>query len=798
MPARGPNVYLEPEFKTDVTSAEEERVSFDGHDATTGIKRRRINGYETGLTAGNPHNAGRRRSLLTDDRLNDRGHRNLSSGVIPSTAGSTKRRIAMFVDESDSEEEGGNNLSREDTRASVKSDKSFRLSDNTQYNLEPKSIERNTQVVLPVDEDSTHTKFEGMESPDSFEDPEDDEPEDEELRRARWLEERGLVDVGGENGNRIGDSPEREPEDVVSCPICNYSLKGMAYAESATHVNDCLDGNSSSKPQEDEIMAAENSLSHISSTQVTTNTVKSSSINSGAQSRVVFRTAKPPQKDPATAVAPLQHVNSAFGRLMTGHAEDSAWKTAAAAEIASRGKPSYERTCPFYKILPGMSICVDAFRYGAVEGCMAYFLSHFHCDHYIGLTSTWCHGPIYCSRVTANLVKQQLRVDSKWVVPLEWEKETEVPLTGGVRVTMISANHCPGSSLFLFEQLRCSGSLSRQHRVLHCGDFRACREHLEHPLLRPDVQDVITGKTRQQQIDVCYLDTTYLNPKFAFPSQESVIQACADRCLSMNSLTSLSDQSLTSPSAPNGTRGMVSYMKGHSGSTKIKSGPRSALPPHQGPLNAFTALSSKPSQPRLLVVVGTYSIGKERICIGIARALKSKIYAPPAKMRICSALEDSQLNSLLTSNPREAQVHMTPLFEIRGDTLEEYLGSYSDTFTHVIGFRPTGWSYRPPGSRFIESPAVSTVLHGDNWKSAFREGDLMPQRGSTKVAVCYGVPYSEHSSFRELSAFVVGLRIVKVVPTVNVGSAKSRERMKIWVERWMAERKKGIFDPKHF
>src|SRR5204863_7310532 len=114
--------------------------------------------------------------------------------------------------------------------------------------------------------------------------------------------------------------------------------------------------------------------------------------------------------------------SSAFLKLMSGNAEDSAWAAAAANEEASRGKQAYERTCPFYKILPGFSICVDAFRYGAVEGCNAYFFSHFHSDHYIGLTSSWRHGRIYCSRITGNLVRQQLRVDPRWVVDMEFEE----------------------------------------------------------------------------------------------------------------------------------------------------------------------------------------------------------------------------------------------------------------------------------------------------------------------------------------------------------------------------------------
>ena len=39
--------------------------------------------------------------------------------------------------------------------------------------------------------------------------------------------------------------------------------------------------------------------------------------------------------------------------------------------------------------------------------------------------------------------------------------------------------------------------------------------------------------------------------------------------------------------------------------------------------------------------------------------------------------------------------------------------------------------------------------------------------------------------------FVCALRIEKVVPTVNVGNAAGRAKMKAWIERWMAERRKN-------
>jgi DNA cross-link repair 1A protein len=373
-------------------------------------------------------------------------------------------------------------------------------------------------------------------------------------------------------------------------------------------------------------------------------------------------------------------------------------------------------------------------------------------------------------------VRQQLKVDPKWLVDLEFEKKTEVPDTGGVQVTMMEANHCPGSSIFLFEKVS-SGPSGRIHRVLHCGDFRASPQHVRHPLLRPDVVDPKTGKSWQQRIDACYLDTTYLSPKYAFPRQSDVISACAELCVRI-------DQ---------GQYDSLGYMPFQTGSTN----PVSKNPISKFLSSATDALKSS-TQPgpkgRLLVVIGTYSIGKERICLAIARALKSKIFATAAKQRVCACLEDPELSSLLTEDPLEAQVHMQTLFEIRAETLADYLDSMKPHFTRVVGFRPTGWTYRPPAGRTLENPPVATVLHSAHWQTPFSVRDLTPQRGSTRESACFGVPYSEHSSFRELTMFCCALRIGRVIPTVNVGSAKSRERMKSWFDKWEAEkRKSGLY-----
>jgi DNA cross-link repair 1A protein len=518
--------------------------------------------------------------------------------------------------------------------------------------------------------------FEGFDDLEDF--PEDDEFVDgEEFVERKWMEEQARLEAA-ENGFADGypgdgfadeglESGIPQEEVTACCPICQGKFGGLTSDQASKHVNACLDGNPISIPSIVKVEAA-----------------KTKMMPPGAGSRFSRAAiARPAQANPfefgSTDTAP----SSAFSKLMSSHAEDVAWANAAAAEQAARGKPAYQRTCPFYKILPGFYICVDAFRYGAVQGCNAYFLSHFHSDHYVGLTSSWCHGPIYCSKVTANLVKQQLRVDPKWVVPLEFETKIEVPGTEGVAVTMIPANHCPGSSLFLFEKVVGKGSNPKVQRVLHCGDFRACPAHIAHPLLMPDIVDSITGKTKQQKIDVCYLDTTYLNPRYAFPSQEDVIKACADMCVSLKKEKAEENDAWEVVKKERAGIGMAKFI-----GTTIKSEDSIAM-----------EVGSTKTRGRLLVICGTYSIGKERICMRIARALDCKIWAPPGKQRICAALEDPELMSRMTDDPREAQIHMQMLMEIRAETLQDYLNGYKPHFSRVVGFRPSGWNYRPPNSR---------------------------------------------------------------------------------------------------
>jgi DNA cross-link repair 1A protein len=311
------------------------------------------------------------------------------------------------------------------------------------------------------------------------------------------------------------------------------------------------------------------------------------------------------------------------------------------------------RKCPFYKRIEGTALTVDAFSYGAIDGCRAYILSHFHADHYGGLTRAF-KGRIYCSAITARLVTQRLGVPAEQITVLPMEGASMVE---GVRVTPIDANHCPGAVVFLFE-------LPSGRRILHTGDFRACEAHWAHPLL--------VGRP----LHTVYLDTTYCKESHTFPSQKAVLNFAASLALSK----------------------------------RLKFG-------------------------RLLVVVGSYTIGKERVFRAVAEALGSRIWAHAEKRRVLLALHDEELERQLTTDASEADVHVTTMSSVRLDALVEYAKrpGVAAKYDRILGLRPTGWSHNQ------SLPALSHIK---------------PQRkGNVEV---YGVPYSEHSSYDELKRCVVG------------------------------------------
>lgn len=459
---------------------------------------------------------------------------------------------------------------------------------------------------------------------------------------------------------------------LFPCPLCQRSY---ASSEIDRHVNACLDA--SSVPTHDE------------------NTGKSAFAVHTEESRTVL--------------------TSEWAAIMPGQPTKAA-----------------KKRVPFYKILEGMPLSVDAFRYGRIDGCEGYFLTHFHSDHYAGLSSRWEHGPIYCSEETARLVHKRLKVAREWIRPLPMNVPQLLPRTGGVRVTCMDANHCPGACLFLFEGprtvpvTRSGPAASQEVRYLHCGDFRACPAQTAHPAL-------------EKQVDIVYLDTTYLHPQYNFPPQAQVIKACVDVLLHPPRRPTLAD---------------------------LWHGPAECEP--QAPL----------------VIVGTYSLGKERLVKQLARSLHTSVYCAQAhRHEILLELDDAELHRMLTRQPLEARVHVVSLQWISHESVASYVQALQKRgmrITQTTAFRPTGWTFQRTSASLAPTRQIEALLQASR-PPDFRASALTSMAPSTAAVRIVNVPYSEHSSFYELLSFLLTLHPARVVPTVNVGSAVSRQRMQAWL-----------------
>lgn len=280
---------------------------------------------------------------------------------------------------------------------------------------------------------------------------------------------------------------------------------------------------------------------------------------------------------------------------------------------------------------------------------VAYFLSHFHSDHYTGLSESWCNGLIYCSVATASLLTDELRVPENYVVPLALNNTyifslqsatctAEVPeLLSSSRVQailrsspfdyyavrLIPANHCPGSVMLVFHAPQLFGL------VLHTGDFRfngsalcwrdaiandatpqwmpaSCQATEECGNLTPPqapfyeefigdnaaLQDVLQSTA----VDILFLDNTFCSPAFQFPTQwqstQTVVEVLRSSFLSAAAAQASPDPQQSSSAASKGNR---------------------------------------PSRVvQIAVLIGAYTIGKERVALAVQEAFQRRNTATPA------------------------------------------------------------------------------------------------------------------------------------------------------------------------
>ncbi|CDJ27154.1 DNA cross-link repair protein, putative [Eimeria mitis] len=120
-----------------------------------------------------------------------------------------------------------------------------------------------------------------------------------------------------------------------------------------------------------------------------------------------------------------------------------------------------------------------------------FFLSHFHADHYGGLTRNWKRGPIWCSSVTGNLVERVLGVPSYFIMRLPIGRRVKIK---EIFVTLIDANHCPGKEKIALHLARhCNLRIfisPQRRRVFSCLEFP------------PEDSALFTEKADEAQVDL--------------------------------------------------------------------------------------------------------------------------------------------------------------------------------------------------------------------------------------------------------------------------------------------------------
>ncbi|XP_067126529.1 uncharacterized protein [Centruroides vittatus] len=228
---------------------------------------------------------------------------------------------------------------------------------------------------------------------------------------------------------------------------------------------------------------------------------------------------------------------------------------------------------------------------------------------------------------------------------------------------------------------------------LHTGDFRATDKMEKYPLL-------LKGS-----IDEIYLDTTYCDPFYNFPSQDDVL---------------LYVQSLVIDKATNNSS--------------------------------------------LLIVCGSYTVGKEKVFKTVAAALECKIWVSASKRKVLQCLDDDFINNHLVSSAQDAKVHVLPMMQLNAKGLYQHLEKFQGKFSEILALKPTGWEFN--------SQLQNKNLH-----------NIRPKLlGSITI---YGIPYSEHSSFEELKQFVQFLKPKRVIPTVNCSNKAKREEMNLLFSKWL-------------
>lgn len=132
--------------------------------------------------------------------------------------------------------------------------------------------------------------------------------------------------------------------------------------------------------------------------------------------------------------------------------------------------------------------------------------------------------------------------------------------------------------------------------ILHTGDFRAS----------PDMEEY--AELWNNQVDMIYLDTTYLSTKYEFQTQSDSIALINQYC-------------------------------------------------HE-------FINSKEIAGNYLILCGAYKIGKEKVWLRIAQEFNCKVWVDKERLKVIQCIQNEDISEVLTTHPKDASIHVLPLGNI--------------------------------------------------------------------------------------------------------------------------------------
>lgn len=308
-----------------------------------------------------------------------------------------------------------------------------------------------------------------------------------------------------------------------------------------------------------------------------------------------------------------------------------------------------------------------------------YFLSHCHSDHTGGLGRAWRGPAVHCSAVTAALLVGAHGLAADCVEPLPLATPAH---TAPTRLWARGADGAArGIDVWLVDANHCPGAVLF---VFRDGATGAVAVHTGD--FRYDARAMAVlqcGELQRVLRDVAcvHLDTTFCDPRYDFPPQADAVHAAAD--------------------------------------IAARAGPHT------------------------LVLVATYTLGKERVLLGIARRCGVRVAVEPARLTRLHMLGLAPADlALFTADRAATHVHACALGGAPFRALDAALAA-APQYRAAALIQPTGWAQAECAAR-----GVAATVH---------------RHGRCTV---HGVPYSEHCSFSELRRFVRLLRPRRIVPLV--------------------------------